>query len=235
LKIGDITVKRSIWLSIALLFLASFAAAQTTVTFQVTDADSQAWANAPYTVILSSTAASTPVGATAVVSGTTNVTGGASFTLTTATWTFRVCPQASSISSGTVGNGQVSCYSSSVAVAGGSQTVTLAPPAIRIPIVTGVAVFAYADAEVTGPFTGAKYFNLIDLVERSYNGAAWIDVSVSKIRAFSTLPACAAGTEGMRRGISDSTTIVWGATITGGSTNHVLAYCDGTNWTVAGK
>jgi hypothetical protein len=27
----------------------------------------------------------------------------------------------------------------------------------------------------------------------------------------------------------------WGATITGSSTNHVLAHCDGTNWTIAGK
>jgi hypothetical protein len=35
--------------------------------------------------------------------------------------------------------------------------------------------------------------------------------------------------------VTDSTTAVWGATATGGGTNHVLAYCDGTNWTAAGK
>jgi hypothetical protein len=28
---------------------------------------------------------------------------------------------------------------------------------------------------------------------------------------------------------------VWGATIAGSSTNHVLGYYDGTNWTVIGK
>jgi len=52
---------------------------------------------------------------------------------------------------------------------------------------------------------------------------------------FSTLPLCAAGTEGEHAAVTDSTTSTWGATITGSGANHVLAYCDGTNWTVAGK
>lgn len=34
--------------------------------------------------------------------------------------------------------------------------------------------------------------------------------------------------------ISDSNTITWGATIAGGSTNHVLGRWNGTNWTVVG-
>lgn len=53
--------------------------------------------------------------------------------------------------------------------------------------------------------------------------------------AFSSLPACAAGTEGTQAAVTDSTTIVWGATIAGSGANHVLAYCDGTHWTVSGK
>jgi hypothetical protein len=52
---------------------------------------------------------------------------------------------------------------------------------------------------------------------------------------FTSLSACTSGTEGMMAAVTDSATAVWGATITGSSTNHVLAYCDGTNWTVAGK
>lgn len=52
---------------------------------------------------------------------------------------------------------------------------------------------------------------------------------------FSSLPSCAAGTEGTSMSVTDSTTVTWGATITGGSTSHVLAYCNGTNWTVAAK
>lgn len=53
--------------------------------------------------------------------------------------------------------------------------------------------------------------------------------------AFSALPTCNAGAEGTMRAVTDSTTATWGATIAGSSTNHVLAYCDGTNWTVMGK
>lgn len=53
--------------------------------------------------------------------------------------------------------------------------------------------------------------------------------------AFSNLPACSAAYDGFLQGVTDSNTVTWGATITGGSTNHVLAYCDATNWTVAAK
>lgn len=41
--------------------------------------------------------------------------------------------------------------------------------------------------------------------------------------------------EGVIAAFTDSTTNVWGATITGGGSNHVLGYFDGTNWTVIGK
>jgi hypothetical protein len=51
-------------------------------------------------------------------------------------------------------------------------------------------------------------------------------------QAFAALPACAAGTEGRFAAVTNSTTATYGATITGGGTNHVLAYCNGTNWTV---
>lgn len=52
---------------------------------------------------------------------------------------------------------------------------------------------------------------------------------------FSGLPTCNSGAEGTQRPVTDSSTATWGATVTGSSTNHVLAYCDGTNWTVAAK
>jgi hypothetical protein len=56
-----------------------------------------------------------------------------------------------------------------------------------------------------------------------------------KAVTFANLPACASGLEGMQGAVTDSTTATWGATITGTGSNHVLGYCDGTNWTVAGK
>jgi hypothetical protein len=56
-----------------------------------------------------------------------------------------------------------------------------------------------------------------------------------KAQVFSALTACSGTIEGAMASITDSATATWGATITGSSTNHVLGYCNGTNWTVAGK
>lgn len=53
------------------------------------------------------------------------------------------------------------------------------------------------------------------------------------IATFSTLTACSSAGEGALAPVSDSSTATWGATITGSGSNHVLAYCNGTNWTVA--
>ena len=52
---------------------------------------------------------------------------------------------------------------------------------------------------------------------------------------FSTLPTCASALEGARAAVTDSTTAVWGATVTGSGGNHVGTYCNGTNWTVYAK
>jgi hypothetical protein len=63
------------------------------------------------------------------------------------------------------------------------------------------------------------------------------DVLVRALRSnavtFANVPA--SPVEGMIVAIVDSTTATWGATITGSGSNHVLAYYDGTNWTVLGK
>lgn len=57
----------------------------------------------------------------------------------------------------------------------------------------------------------------------------------NKPGVFSGLPACSSTTEGSRAAVTDSTVNTWGSTIAGSGTNHVLAYCDGTNWTVEAK
>lgn len=54
-------------------------------------------------------------------------------------------------------------------------------------------------------------------------------------RAFATIGTCIAGLEGTVASVNDSNTVVWGANVAGGGANKILAYCDGTNWTVAGK
>jgi len=50
--------------------------------------------------------------------------------------------------------------------------------------------------------------------------------------AFSALPAASGALEGTVAAVTDSTTAVWGATITGGGANHVLAWCNGSAWKV---
>jgi hypothetical protein len=51
---------------------------------------------------------------------------------------------------------------------------------------------------------------------------------------FSTLASCSSANEGTTTDVTDSTTDTFGAVITGGGSFHVLGYCNGTNWTVAG-
>ncbi|HEY6763814.1 MAG TPA: hypothetical protein VI386_03510 [Candidatus Sulfotelmatobacter sp.] len=54
-----------------------------------------------------------------------------------------------------------------------------------------------------------------------------------RLTEFSKLPQCKSNIERHQQAITDSTTVSWGAIITGGGKNHVLAYCDGTHWTVS--
>lgn len=52
---------------------------------------------------------------------------------------------------------------------------------------------------------------------------------------FASLPAASAANRGTLACLTDSSTPVWGAVIAGGGANVVLAFSDGSNWTVAGK
>jgi hypothetical protein len=75
----------------------------------------------------------------------------------------------------------------------------------RIPVATGATVLS------DGPLT-----------------VAGVTVRLTGV-AFAGLPAAALG---MMAVITDSSTATWGATIAGGGTNRVLAFHNGTNWTV---
>lgn len=48
--------------------------------------------------------------------------------------------------------------------------------------------------------------------------------------AFASLPTCVAGLEGLSRAVNNSNTSTYNATVAGGGTNHIVAYCNGTNW-----
>ncbi len=60
-------------------------------------------------------------------------------------------------------------------------------------------------------------------------------VMQAKAQTFASLKACASAMEGSTAAVTDSSVNTWGSTVTGSGANHVLAYCDGTNWTVMGK
>jgi len=65
------------------------------------------------------------------------------------------------------------------------------------------------------------------------NSAAVGDVCFYPIaQPFASLPACTSITEGYQATITDSTTNIYGATITGSGANHVHGYCNGTSWVV---
>jgi hypothetical protein len=53
-------------------------------------------------------------------------------------------------------------------------------------------------------------------------------------QVFSTLPACAAAYQGQLAAVTNSNVNTWGTTITGSGSYSVLAFCDGSHWTVAG-
>ena len=100
----------------------------------------------------------------------------------------------------------------------------------------------YADSSSSGEGTTAYGFFVEPLgFGRTQDYGLYVSDSKSYLgntlrigpAAFSALPSCVSGLEGTMRPVTDSTTATWGATITGTGTHHVLAYCDGTNWTVA--
>ena len=69
---------------------------------------------------------------------------------------------------------------------------------------------------------------------RAGNGIA-VRRADNTVGAVGDLTACAAGLEGGMSVVTDSNTAVWGAVVGAAGANRVLAYCNGTNWTVMGK
>lgn len=52
---------------------------------------------------------------------------------------------------------------------------------------------------------------------------------------YSTLAACSGTYLGQQKTVTDSSVNTWGSTVAGGGSYVVLAFCNGTNWTVVGK
>lgn len=53
-----------------------------------------------------------------------------------------------------------------------------------------------------------------------------------KVLAAASLPTCGAGAKGQIYAVNDATSATFNATVAGGGVNNVMAFCNGTNWTV---
>lgn len=76
-----------------------------------------------------------------------------------------------------------------------------------------------------------KAYQNIQLLPSALGGKGAVVIGTAT--TFSNAPT--SPMEGMLMAVTDSSTATWGATITGGGANHVLAYYNGSNWTVSGK
>jgi hypothetical protein len=123
----------------------------------------------------------------------------------------RAQPAAANLSDGNTGTGAV---------------VHATSPAITTP--TGIVKGDVGLGNVDNTSDATKNAASVTLTNKT------LTIPIISKGVFSGLAACAAGIEGTVAAVTDSTTITWRATITGGGANHVLAYCNGTNWTVAG-
>lgn len=114
-------------------------------------------------------------------------------------------------------------------VGGGNVVFVVAPAAVPITIKRVVAVTQLTQYVAGDSFPAASHEAALDLLTMI---CQQLQNQMSAV-AFSTLPA-AINSKGQLAVVSDSATAVWGATITGGGANVVLAFCNGTNWKVAG-
>lgn len=98
-------------------------------------------------------------------------------------------------------------------------------------------IFEFGSSGINSPDTGISR-NAAGVVEiNTATPGTFASLITKSVRGaavtFANVPSPAV--EGMMVSVTDSSTAIWGATITGSGANHVSAYYNGTNWTVAGK
>jgi len=103
----------------------------------------------------------------------------------------------------------------------------------------GAVVLTGTDRSIRVGFTGYAGSTFAGRLLNNFRGGdlafASSSLMIDPVGVFSTLSTCNGTLEGAKAAVTDSTTNTWGATISGGGSFHVGAYCDGTNWTVYAK
>ncbi len=79
------------------------------------------------------------------------------------------------------------------------------------------------------------YSNVLANIPSASIGVATIGTMKMVYQKFSSLPQCNPMNDGLVGAVSDSRADTWGAPVTGGGAIHVVALCDGANWTVMGR
>lgn len=111
---------------------------------------------------------------------------------------------------------------------------------------TGTGFFSASNGDMQLAFAGvatykwdaAQYYADVDATKalgtasKRWTNLFTYSASLKPV-AFAALPATPA--EGWIASITDGSTAIWGATVTGGGANHVLAYYNGSDWTVIAK
>ena len=118
-------------------------------------------------------------------------------------------------------------------IAGDAANLTAA---VLLPTGTTVATPAVNDnsAKIANTAYVKSPGNIIPTgITLSGSGPSTIQLGNGTFSALTAAFPCNGTNEGRLATVSDSTTTTWGATITGSGTNVVLAYCDGSAYTVA--
>jgi hypothetical protein len=172
---------------LCLLLVGACYAQSTTVSSTVVDAASTTWKNGTFSLTFRVSAsnptgqyywAGVPFNVSQTISGNLDNTGSfsvsvpsnTSITPAGSTWTYAVCPAASS-----------PCYSTNVTITGATQSLSgITPPAASVSLSNPPAgVSAYNDAEITGAKTGSYYWNLTDSTLHTCSGfppCTWLSI-----------------------------------------------------------
>jgi hypothetical protein len=137
-------------------------------------------------------------------------------------------------------SGTATCLSASDSVISGAINVITGSGNYMIfggeNTVTSHNCVAMFGMNMTASADNTAYFGMSPVPGLSITASNGLGTGDDNVRrtplVFSKLPACAAGTEGSFASITNSNSATNGVVITGGGTNHVLGYCDGTNWKV---
>ena len=127
--------------------------------------------------------------------------------------------------------------SGGLAVFAGGGSDALQPVAasgiIRIPANEAIAARTPSNSADT-PLIGTNAQGNV-VLDANARGAVFGGTLAIAPHPLGSAPSCSSVNEGQMAAITDSTVVAWGATIAGGGSNHVLGYCDGSNWTVVAK